>query len=326
MKKNSHYIVILLVMTLVVLVSCDQKKPNSEASSHGAFEKVDSIDLASGNLYRIKKFDSQYVSQRNVDVWKPDDFNPTNEYQILWMHDGQMLFDKNKTWNQQEWQIDENLTQLMKQDKIPQTIVIATWNVTENRHANYFPEKPYNQLDSLTKKQLISYSRKNSDRLFRQMPNSDDYLEFLVKEVKPRVERSFDIQIHKNNTTIGGSSMGGLISFYAVAEYPDVFGNAICMSTHWPGGISYDDNPFPDAFFDYLDKHLPKPDQHKFYFDFGTATLDELYPEYQKPVDELFSTNGYDESNFRNLKFEGHKHKESYWQQRIGDAVYFTSK
>ena len=326
MKKNSLHIIILLVNALVVLIACDQKKPNSEGSSHQPFEKVDSIQLASGKLYRMENFDSQYVSKRNVDIWKPDEFDPENEYQILWMHDGQMLFDKNTTWNQQEWQIDENLTQLMKQDEIRQTMVVATWNVPENRHANYFPEKPFHQLDSLTKKQLVSYNRENSDRLFTQMPNADDYLKFLVQEVKPMVEKSFHIEIDRSNTTVGGSSMGGLISFYAVAEYPNVFGNAICMSTHWPGGMSYDDNPFPDAFFAYLSDNLPKPDQHKFYFDFGTATLDELYPQYQEPVDQLFSSNGFDESNFRNLKFEGHEHKESYWQQRIGDAVYFTSQ
>ena len=279
MKKNSQFIVLFILNAAVLLSACDSKQNDSETSSHQAFEVVDSIQLASGELYRMENFESQYVSNRNVDVWKPDNFDPKKDYQVLWMHDGQMLFDKNKTWNQQEWAIDENLTRLMKQEKIKPTIVVATWNVSENRHANYFPEKPFNQLDSLTKKQLISYNRENSDRLFTQMPNADDYLKFLVKEVKPKVEQSFNIEIDQSNTTVGGSSMGGLISFYAVTEYPDVFGNAICMSTHWPGGMSYDDNPFPDAFFEYLDEKLPELDQHKFYFDFGTATLDELYPQ-----------------------------------------------
>lgn len=326
MKRNSLFIVLLFLNFAVLLSACDSKQNNSEISSHKPFEEVDSIQLASGELYRMENFETQYVSNRNVDVWKPNNFDPTKDYQVLWMHDGQMLFDKNQTWNQQEWGIDENLTQLMKQEKIKPTIVVTTWNVSENRHANYFPEKPFHQLDSLTKKQLISYNRENSDRLFTQIPNADDYLKFLVHEVKPKVEQRFKIEIDRSNTTVGGSSMGGLISFYAVTEYPDTFGNAICMSTHWPGGMPYDANPFPTVFFDYLDEKLPELDQHKFYFDFGTATLDSLYPKYQKPVDQLFSSNGFDESNFRNLKFEGHEHKESYWQQRIGDAIYFISK
>ena len=75
--------------------------------------------------------------------------------------------------------------------------------------------------------------------------------------------------------------MGGLISFYALCEYPDIFGQAICMSTHWPGAMSYENNPFPQAFFDYLDQKLPELNDHKFYFDFGTETLDELYPQYE---------------------------------------------
>ncbi len=304
----------------------DQKVGKSDLSMHQPFVSLDSIQLASGHLYRIDNFDSKYVSSRNIDVWKPEDFDTNKAYRILWMHDGQMLFDENKTWNGQEWGIDENLSRLRKKADIPQTLVVATWNVDENRHANYFPQKPFDRLDSLSKNKLISYHQDNSDRLFKQKPNGDEYLKFLIDEVKPLVEKSFDVKIKKSNTTIGGASMGGLISFYAVTEYPETFGNAICMSTHWPGGLSFEENPFPQAFFDYLEDQLTKLNEHKFYFDFGTRTLDVLYPPYQQPVNELFENKGFDTSNFRNIKFEGHAHKEKYWRKRIGDAIQFTSK
>lgn len=326
--KNAPFIALLLLSCVLVISACnkDQKAGKSDHLEHQPFDPVDSIQLASGDLYRIDDFDSQYVSARNIDVWKPEDFDTKEAYRILWMHDGQMLFDKNKTWNGQEWGIDENLSRLSKKGKIPPTLVVATWSIEENRHANYFPQKPFDRSDSLSKEKLMSYHQENSERLFKQKPNSDDYLKLLVEEVKPLVEKSFDVKIKKSNTTVGGSSMGGLISFYAVTEYPEIFGNAICMSTHWPGGLSFEENPFPQAFFDYLDRNLPEPNDHKFYFDFGTETLDELYPPYQQLVNELFEKNGFDRSNFRNIEFEGHEHKEIYWQKRIGDAIQFTSK
>lgn len=324
--RNPSILLLLYFALILLVLACNKGNESEDNIDHKPFEKVDSIQLAGGELYRVKDFDSKYVSPRHIDVWQPQDFDPQDDYQILWMHDGQMLFDKSKTWNKQEWGIDENLTKLIEAGKIPPTLVVATWNVSENRHADYFPEKPYNNLDSLQKEQLLNYNKQNSDRLFQQSPNADDYLKFLVQEVKPMVEKSFQVNVNKTNTTVAGSSMGGLISFYALAEYPRVFGNAICMSTHWPGGMPFKENPFPEAFFHYLDNKLPGLKTHKFYFDFGTATLDELYPQYQKPVDSLFAKNGFGENRFKNLKFEGHKHHEEYWFKRIGNAVLFTSK
>ena len=64
---------------------------------------------------------------------------------------------------------------------------------------------------------------------------SDNYLKFLVKELKPFIDSSFSTLKDQQNTFIAGSSMGGLISMYAICEYPLVFGGAACLSTHWPG-------------------------------------------------------------------------------------------
>ena len=70
--------------------------------------------------------------------------------------------------------------------------------------------------------------------------------------------------------------MGALISLYALCEYPDVFAGAACLSTHWPGLFSMDNNPVPGAFFSYLKKSLPSPGKHRIYFDHGTETLDAM--------------------------------------------------
>ena len=73
--------------------------------------------------------------------------------------------------------------------------------------------------------------------------------------------------------------MGGLISLYALEQYPQVFGGAGCLSTHWPAG----GNRLVDA----MGAALPRAGAHKLYFDFGTATLDASYEPYQRRMDAL---------------------------------------
>lgn len=288
---------ILLLWCFGLVVGCNSKtkerKPEKQ-SSQGIqlpFKKVDSIQLSSGELYRISDFESEYVSSRNIDVWLPENYLKETKYQVLLMHDGQMLFDSTTTWNGQEWGVDDKLSNLMKRDSIDPTIVVATWNVFEDRHSDYFPQKPFENLNEDVRENLVSYNQQKEDRFFKSSPNSDNYLKFLTREVVPLVEQHFSVIEKPQSYTVAGSSMGGLISFYALCEYPDIFGSAICMSTHWPGAMPYEDNPFPEAFFDYLDKKLPQLEGRKFYFDFGTKTLDELYPPFEDRVEELFEKN-----------------------------------
>ena len=95
-------------------------------------------------------------------------------------------------------------------------------------------------------------------------PSSDNYLKFIVEELKPFIDSTYSTLIDKENTFIAGSSMGGLISMYAVCEYPNVFGGAACLSTHWPGTFEVENNPIPEIFYNYLTNNLPKPNQNKF--------------------------------------------------------------
>ncbi|MFX8129754.1 alpha/beta hydrolase-fold protein, partial [Acinetobacter baumannii] len=62
----------------------------------------------------------------------------------------------------------------------------------------------------------------------------DAYLRFLTDELKPRIDHDYRTLSDRDHTVVVGSSMGGLISCYALAERPDVFGRAGCVSTHWP--------------------------------------------------------------------------------------------
>jgi enterochelin esterase-like enzyme len=111
--------------------------------------------------------------------------------------------------------------------------------------------------------------------------------------------------------------MGGLISMYAICEYPEVFGGAACLSTHWPGIFTLENNPVPEAFFSYLYTYIPDPSTHRFYFDHGTTTLDSLYPLLQKKADQLFSEKGYDTKNYLSKIFTGANHSEEAWRKRM---------
>jgi enterochelin esterase-like enzyme len=120
--------------------------------------------------------------------------------------------------------------------------------------------------------------------------------------------------------------MGGLISIYAICEYPNVFGGAACISTHWPGIFTSDNNPFPAAFTNYLQKHLPKPNTHKLYFDYGDQTLDAMYPPLQKNVDEVLKAKGFSAKNWITKYFPGADHSEKSWNKRLDIPLVFLLK
>ena len=74
--------------------------------------------VVSGKLERMENFKSNYVTARNIDVWLPENYSNTKKYYVLYMHDGQMLFDAETTWNKQAWNADDVLSQLLKEGKI----------------------------------------------------------------------------------------------------------------------------------------------------------------------------------------------------------------
>ena len=139
---------------------------------------------------------------------------------------------------------------------------------------------------------------------------SDRYLKFLVEEVKPFIDRTYRTQPDAAHTFVMGSSMGGLISGYALVEYPQVFGGAGCVSTHWPS----DDG----SAIEYFAKHLPAPGKHRIYFDYGTATLDASYEPYQQRMDQAMRAAGYTEGrDWVTKKFPGAEHSEKSWRERV---------
>lgn len=278
---------------------------------------------AAGHIERLQDFASQYVPARNVDIWLPPGYSDKRKYAVLYMQDGQMLFDASTTWNKQEWQADEVASKLMAEGKVRPFIIVGVHNAGKYRNSEYFPQKSF---DSLSKQdQVLVKEMTNTDKtpLFKAEFSGDAYLRFLVEELKPYIDRHYSVATGATDTAVMGSSRGGLISLYALMEYPEVFGSAAAMSSHWPIKYDMDNNPYPDQFLQYMKQNLPDPASHRIYFDYGTATLDALYPPLQAKADAVMRDKGYVASNWQTLKFEGAEHSEKAWAARLDIPLQF---
>ena len=273
------------------------------------------MEVSAGRLDTLPLFEPEEIAPRLVHVWLPDNYPSQAPYAVLYMHDGQMLFDAKTTWNNQEWGVDEVASRLMAEDKVQPFVVVAIENVSEMRHGDYFPQKA---------RALLPESARsgNHDFLSAEL-RADAYLKFLVTEVKPLIDRNFAVHTDAAHTFIAGSSMGGLISLYALLEYPEVFSGAAAISTHWPGIGPEEDLPVAAAIRAYLRANLPEPGNHRFYFDHGTETLDAYYPPLQKKVDAIMREAGYSSADWQTRVFEGHAHDEDSWRARLDQPLLF---
>lgn len=273
-----------------------------------------------GNLERIETFPSDHVLERRVDLWTPE--KSEGPYTLLIMHDGQMLFQSDSTWNKQEWGVDECLDSLIAQKRIPNVMVVGIWNLYEHRHRNYFPQKPFESLGQSTQDSLLHLKKNGQDAaLFSAAPNSDDYLRFIFEELLPYIKEHYSIR--ENEVYMMGSSMGGLISMYAALEYPSQLKGVACLSTHWPGVWQNEANPIPDAFLEYMAKHQAEAEQSKWYFDRGDATLDSLYQPHQDRVDVLINSWDLKPRQFQSLAIPGAAHREIDWRERLPQILLF---
>lgn len=141
----------------------------------------------------------QLKTTRKIWLYLPKDYETsTKKYPVIYMHDAQNLFDS-KTSFAGEWNIDEKLDSLKAQ-----VIVVGIENGGEKR------------IDELTPYKNSNYGGGETDK----------YLAFIVNTLKPEIDKKYRTKSNTKNTTIMGSSLGGLTSYYAVIKYPEIFGKA----------------------------------------------------------------------------------------------------
>ena len=312
---------LIIAFSLVFTLACNSdKNVNSEIKNKIEFKKLEKAVLAGGGLFRVDSFPSNFITPRSVDVWLPEGYSKDKKYNVLYMHDGQNLFDETTTWNKQEWKVDDWSTQLMSEGKTKDFIVVGIHNIPQIRWQDLFPEKAMDYMNVKVKDSLMALAKKSN---YNVDFKGDEYLKFLVEELKPVIDNQYAVYTDKSHTFVAGSSMGGLMSMYAISEYPEVFAGAACVSTHWVGAMPMPNNPYPEAIFNYMKANLPQAGSHKLYFDYGNKTLDQNYPQYAPRVDEILKGKGYSEADSKNLFFEGTDHSESSWNKRLDQPLTF---
>ena len=264
-----------------------------------------------GRIERLAAMPSRHVAPRHVDVWLPRGYDGTRPHAVLYMHDGQMLHDATTTWNRQAWDVAPTVQRLIDGGALRDTLVVGIWNTGPTRFNEYFPQGFIAHVPEGPAREVLL-----ARGFARQPPMADAYLRFLVEELKPAIDARYRTRPGREHTAIAGSSMGGLISAYALCEHPQVFGGAGCLSTHWIGGFERNAE-IPAAGRAYLRRRLPPPGQHQLYMDRGTTELDALYDEAQAQVDTLMRELGFGPPTFVTRVFEGEGHNERAWARRL---------
>lgn len=242
----------------------------------------------------------QLKNDRRIMVYLPPgyDANPAARYPVLYMHDGNNLFDAATSFLGVEWQVDETAERLIKAGQIRKLIIVGIYN-NADRMSEYTP--------------------------FREGQhggNGDAYLAFIVDTLKPFIDETYRTRPGRTDTAIGGSSLGGLISLYAAYKYPEVFGSAAVISPtlQWADG----------AILPYVREHKPAA-LPKLWIDMGTAEGDTRDTDgVTRPVKDcrglvkiLTAAGNRPEADFHYDEVEGGRHNEADWARRFERVLVF---
>ncbi len=282
--------------------------------------KVEVIDnlktVPYGELHRFT-LQSDFVAERPIDVWVPQGYPKDAPYNVLYMNDGATMFGQTPPddYSNGEWEVDERISSLMQRGLIEPTIVVGIYNIGKMRSAEYFPQKAIKYIDK-------SYFRDFLEGVDEDC-TADNYLSFIVEEVKPYIDSNYEVDRSKESTFIMGSSMGGLISMYAHCEYPEIFYGSASLSTHFIGIMEHNDE-IPNGIFRYMKEALPESSEDNiFYFDRGNVGLDALYPVAQQRADSLMVAMGYNHTNWDSKIFPHNDHTPKTWAQTIQTPLLF---
>ncbi len=254
-----------------------------------------------GNIQQHSGFPSKILrNKRDVLVYLPPGYrrSTTRRYPVLYLHDGQNVFDAATAFGSVEWGVDETAQQLISQKLIEPLIIVAVANMGEDRIHEYAPTPGvYDQTGE---------RKKRSRGLARQ------YGDFLVKELKPFIDRKYRTKREAEFTGLGGSSLGGLVTLAIGILYPQIFTKLIVMSP----SIWWDDF----AIFRLVDFYEKKPPL-KIWLDTGT---NEPGWENARKLRDLLVEQGwrlYDDLHY--FEAEGADHSERAWAARVDPVLRF---
>ena len=235
-----------------------------------------------GEVRYHKNFKGKSVLSRDIIVWLPPGYNslPDRFYPVLYMQDGQNVIDPLTSSFGIDWQIDEVADSLIKAKSIQELIIVGIYNTPE-RGQEY-----------------------NNTKF------GSAYINFIIEELKPFINKTYKTLPDKNNTAICGSSSGGLISFKMIWEHSDVFSKAACLSPAFKiGNINY---VAPVRDFLGAKKNI------KIYIDNGGIGLEEqLQPGIDEMILALKEKGFVENKDFLFVKDSLAEHNESAWAKRV---------
>ncbi|MCQ2350751.1 MAG: hypothetical protein MJ003_02130 [Paludibacteraceae bacterium] len=298
---KTQKITLLLLMAALFLTACQKGKDTADYP-------VSPYSVDCGKLFRFAVYDSTFADTLTLDVWTPDGYDGTGAYPVLYMHDGQNIFDTVATWNHQTWDMDKTAGALIKNGDIEPIIIVGIHCLGYTRIGDMMPEKaiPY-ITDSL--------ERAFTDTISGWRYRGDEYVSAIANTVKPFTDSLFATNPAAEKTAIMGSSMGGIVSLYAFCEQPDVFRMAGCISTHL--GMTQDRPAYAEAIFRYVRENMPKQDGRKLYIDNGDQDVDYNYIPYFNALVTLVDSLGYNSAHLQSQFFPGQGHCEKDWSSRM---------
>ena len=288
-------------------------------------------ELSEGRVIAWRSLDGGAAGPMTVWVWLPPGYDAAKgkRFPVLYMHDGQNLFDKKLTNYNQEWQMDEAIPRMVRQGDLRSWIVVGIQS-PRSRYRALFPQKILPLLPADFQSRVLTLDTGES----KAELSGDAYLKFMVETVKPRVDREFRTLKGPQDTAVMGSSMGGLMAFYAMAEYPEVFGQAAAVSMHVALASSSEKGVdhakeaavVAEAFRQYLLASNMNPGANRLYIDHGTSTLDGSYGPYSAAIVPMLQANGWTQPNFTFRTYAGAEHNETAWAQRVDIPLAFLDR
>lgn len=242
------------------------------------FSNFNSDEIIGQVEYIHEFYSCNLKNERDIIVWLPPSYLTSHKrYPVLYMHDGQNLFNPQTSFIGYDWKVDETITQLLNKNEIEEIIVVGIYNTKDRlEEYNYFTAKGKN------------------------------YAKFIVQELKAHIDENYRTKHSAANTAVMGSSMGGLISFQLVWNMPGVFGKAGCLSNSF-----WVDNK---AVFPMVENNSKKIKDIKLYLDCGDCET-ELIDDNTNMYKLLYET-GY-KDNLKWHVQEGAVHSEVDWAKRL---------
>src|SRR5437588_901676 len=254
-----------------------------------------------GNIKRHRGFPSKVLgNRRDVLVYLPPGYRrfSRTRYPVLYLQDGQNVFDAATSFAGTEWSVDETAQRLVRQNLIEPLIIVAIANTGEDRIHEYAPTPGVIDASAKRKKRSRGWARK--------------YGRFLTEELRPYIDKKYRTKPEAEFTGLGGSSLGALLTLSLGLWFPNVFTRLIVMSPSvwWDDCVIY-------KMVEELDKKPPL----KIWLD--TGTREQGWERAQGLLKRLIEKGWRLGEDLIYAEIEGGDHSEGAWAARVGPALRF---